>query len=96
MKWAEIIHKNVLEKKLSFGEAWGLVGNETDALDLTGVVESDDPNEGARVLLLAFFNFLQHLSGVGASEQWKLPHCPVPSIVVSGSVSVLTVHKSVL
>jgi hypothetical protein len=27
-----------------------------------------------RVLLLAFFNFLQHLSGVGASEQWKLPH----------------------
>jgi hypothetical protein len=60
------------------------VGNETDALDLTGVVESDDPNEGIGVLLLALFHFLQHLSGVGATEQGKLPHCPVPSIIVSG------------
>jgi hypothetical protein len=41
---------------------------------LTGVVESDDPNEGIGVLLLALFHFLQHLSGVGATEQGKLPH----------------------
>ena len=86
----------ILERKLSTGEAWWLVGDETDALDLTVVVESDDPDEGVRVLRFALLDFLQHLSRVSASEQGKLPHCPVTSIVVSGGASVLTVNKSVL
>ena len=55
-------YKIVLERKLSTGEAWWLVGDETDALGLTIVVESDDPNEGVGVLLFAFLHFLQHLS----------------------------------
>ena len=84
------------ESELSTGEAWWLVGDETDALDLTVVVESDDPDEGVRVLRFALLDFLQHLSRVSASEQGKLPHCPVTSIVVSGGASVLTVNKPVL
>ena len=35
----------ILERKLSTGEAWWLVGDETDALDLTVVVESNDSNK---------------------------------------------------
>ena len=84
----------VLERKLSTGEAWWLVGDETDALDLTVVVESNDSNKGVRVLRLALLHFLQHLSRVSASEQRKFPHCPVTSVVVSGCVSVFTVYKS--
>lgn len=81
---------------LSILEAWGLVCNETDALHLTPVVESDDSDEGGGVFLLALFNLLQHLSSVGASEHGELPHGPVASIVVSWGPMVLTVHKSVL
>ena len=87
---------NVLQRELSTGEAWWFVGDETDALNLTVVVKSDDPDESVRVLRFAFLDFLQHLSRVSASEQGKLPHCPVTSIIVSGCASVLTVHKSML
>ena len=86
----------ILERKLSTGEAWWLVGDETDALDLTVVVESNDSNKGVRVLRLALLHFLQHLSRVSASKQRKLPHCPITAIVVSRCASMLTVHKSVL
>ena len=86
----------ILERKLSTGEAWWLVGDETDALDLTVVVESDDSNESVRIFLLALLHFLQYLSRVSASEQRKFPHCPVTSVIVSGCVSVFTVYKSML
>ncbi|KAL4368206.1 hypothetical protein GQ457_05G005640 [Hibiscus cannabinus] len=62
--------------------AFGLVGDETDALHLTDVVESDDSNEGVGVFLLALFQLRQHLRRVGAPEHGELPHGPVASVVV--------------
>jgi hypothetical protein len=36
------------------------------------------------------------LRSVGGAKHGKLPHCPVPSIIVSRWAVVLTVHKSFL
>jgi hypothetical protein len=55
--WPNNIGELIKVEILRFHFRLQLVGNETDALDLTGVVESDDPNEGIGVLLLACFNF---------------------------------------
>jgi hypothetical protein len=72
----------------------GLVGNETDALHLASIVESEDPDEGVGVLLFAFLNLLCDLGGVGAAEHGKLPHGPVAAIVVSRRAVVRTVDES--
>ena len=74
----------------------GLVGNETDALHLTKLVESDDTDEGAGVSLLALLELTNDLGGISAPEHGQLPHCPVASVVVSWGPVVLTVHESVL
>ncbi len=60
-----------------------LVGDEADALHLTNVVESDDPDVCGWVGLLALVHLLQHLGRVGAPEHRQLPHHPVTSIIVS-------------
>ena len=72
------------------------VGDEGDALDLALVVESDDTDEGVRVSLDRLVELLDHLDGVGAPVHGQLPHCPVPSVIVSGRVVVLSVHEPVL
>lgn len=41
--------------------AWRLVGNETDALNLTNIVESNDADESIWVLLLTLLELLHHL-----------------------------------
>ena len=69
-----------------------LVGNETDALDLTVVVESDDTDVSVRVRFLGFLDLGQDLSCVGAPEHGELPHGPVATVVVSGGSVVLTVN----
>lgn len=38
-----------------------LVGNETDALNLTNIVESNDADESSWVSLLTLLQLLQHL-----------------------------------
>jgi len=73
-----------------------LVGDETDALNLALVVESDDSDKGFGVLFGALIELLQHLRRVCASKHGQLPHGPVPPIVVSWAIVVLTVHESVL
>lgn len=60
-----------------------LVGDETDALNLTDIVESDDTDESIWVSLLGLLELLQHLGRVGASEHGQLPHGPVAAVVVS-------------
>jgi hypothetical protein len=72
----------------------GLVGNETDALHLASVVESQDPDEGIGVLLLALLDLLGDLGGIGTAEHGQLPHGPVAAIVVSRRTVVLTVDES--
>lgn len=74
-------------------ETRGRVGNETDALDLTDVVESDDADERLRVLLGALVDLVQDLGRVGAPVHGQLPHCPVPAVVVPRGRAVCTVHK---
>jgi hypothetical protein len=59
------------------------VCNETDALNLTNIVESDDADKSTRVSLNNFIELLQYLRSVGGAKHGKLPHCPVPSIIVS-------------
>lgn len=44
----------------------GLVGDETDALDLPQFVEANDPNEVVWVGLLALLHLKQHLGRVHA------------------------------
>ena len=67
---------------LNIFEARRRVSNETDALHLTLVVESNDSDIGLGVLLLDLLNLPQHLRGIGASKHGKLPHHPVASIIV--------------
>lgn len=76
--------------------AFRLVGNETDTLDLTVAVESNDTDEGVGVLLLAFFELIQNLGRVSAPEHRQLPHCPVTTVIVPWGIVVLTVYKSML
>lgn len=77
-------------------EVCWLVGNETNALCLANVVESDDPDECIRVNFLHLFELSEDLGSVSASEHGKLPHYPVASIIVPGGVTVLTVNETVL
>lgn len=95
-KWKLQKEQILKGKPFKFLEGWRLVGNETDALDLALVVESNDTNERVWVCLLGLLKLLQHLWWVCASEHGKLPHCPVASIVVSWRLVVLTVHESML
>lgn len=73
-----------------------LVGNETDALHLADVVESDDTDVRVGVCLLGFLDLSQHLSAVGAPVHGELPHGPVATVVVPGGPVVLTVNPSIL
>lgn len=73
-----------------------LVGNETDALHLAGVVKSDDTDECGGVSFLALFKLFQHLGSVAASKHRELPHDPVAAIVVPRRGVVLTVNERVL
>ena len=86
---------NIWNQQTDWSAFW-LVSNETDALDLANVVESDDTDVGLGVLLDALIKLLQHLRWVGAPEHGKLPHNPVSSVIVSGRFVVLTVHETVL
>lgn len=43
-----------LIKTCEYLEVWRFVGNETDALDLTGIVESDYKDKGVVVYFLSF------------------------------------------
>ena len=64
-------------------EAWGLVGDEADALHLANVVESDDTDEAVGVCSLSLLKLLQHLRSISATKHRQLPHGPVASIIVS-------------
>ena len=81
-------------RNLSLG-LW-LVDDETAALDLLHVVESDDSDVADGVCLLHLLDLLEYLARVGAPEHRQLPHCPIPSIVVPRRTVVLTVHVRVL
>lgn len=70
--------------------------DETDALHLAHIVESDDPNEGFRVFLLGLLDLVQYLGWVSAPKHGQLPHGPVPAIVVPGGPVVVPAHKSSL
>ena len=56
---------------------------ETHALNLLDVVESEDADEGVRVVGLALINFSHNGRGIGGSEHRKLPHSPVAAVIVS-------------
>ncbi len=71
-----------------------LVGNEAHALDLLDVIESNDANEGSGVGPLGLFQLPQNLGSILASEKGKLPHGPVPAIIVSRASIVLTVDNA--
>lgn len=71
-----------------------LVGEEADALHLTEVVESDDPDERVGVLQLARVELLHDLDRVGASEHGQPPHRPVAPVVVPWGPVVLAVHEA--
>eukprot|EP01018_Ginkgo_biloba_P027184 Gb_00391 [translate_table: standard] len=75
---------------------FGLVDDETDALDLADVVEANDADEGFGVGLGALLDLGCHLAGVCAPEHWQLPHHPVSPVVVSGAPVVRSRHVSVL
>jgi hypothetical protein len=70
--------------------AWGLVGEEHDALHLPDVVESEDADVVVGIGLLGLLKLGVHLGGVGAAEHGQLPHGPVAAIVVPGRSGVLT------
>ena len=72
----------------------GGVDDETDALDLALVVESDDTDERVGVFLLVRLDLTYHLGRIGTPIHGQLPHGPVPPIVVPWGVVVLTVHMS--
>ena len=76
--------------------ARGPVGDETDDLHLTVVVESDDSDEGILVLGGGLIELLEDLDWVSAPEHGQLPHCPVPSVIVSWGSVVLTVRERIL
>ena len=63
-------------------EAWRLVGNETDALHLTLVVEPNDTDKSVGVFLLALLKLVQHLRRICAPKHGELPHGPVASVIV--------------
>ncbi|KAL0920202.1 hypothetical protein M5K25_009322 [Dendrobium thyrsiflorum] len=65
--------------------AFRLIGNETDALHLTYIIKSDNSNKSIRIFLFALVHLLCHLNCICTSEHRQLPHCPVPSIIVSRS-----------
>lgn len=73
-----------------------LVGNETDALHLAGVVKSDDTDECAGVSFLALLKLFQHLGRVAAPKHRELPHHPVATVVVPWRFVVLTVNERLL
>mmetsp|Transcript_6339 Transcript_6339/g.11694 ORF Transcript_6339/g.11694 Transcript_6339/m.11694 type:complete len:231 (-) Transcript_6339:39-731(-) len=56
---------------------------ETHALNLLDVVESEDADEGVRVVGLALIDFSHNRRGIGGSEHRKLPHSPVAAVIVS-------------
>ena len=60
---------------------------ETSALDLTDVVETDDTDVGTGEELLAELDLTENLLGVGASEHGELVHGPVTVVVVGDSGS---------
>lgn len=72
------------------------MNDETDALHLAHVVESDDPNEGFRVFLLGLLDLVQYLGWVSAPKHGQVPQGPVPAIVVPGGLLVVPGHKSSL
>lgn len=57
--------------------------DEIDNMHLAFVVESDDSNEDVGVETGALVELLQHLHRVRAPKHGQLPHCPIPSVVVS-------------
>lgn len=63
--------------------AWWLVGNETDALNLTNTVKSNDTDEAVGVESPGLSKLLQNLRRISAAIHRQLPHGPVPSIIVS-------------
>ena len=56
---------------------------ETHALNLLDVVESEDADKGVRVVGLALVDFSHDGRGIGGSEHRKLPHGPVAAIIVA-------------
>uniref|UniRef100_A0A3Q7F7Y6 Uncharacterized protein n=1 Tax=Solanum lycopersicum TaxID=4081 RepID=A0A3Q7F7Y6_SOLLC len=67
--------------------SFGLVSDETDALHLTNIVESDDTDPCLRVSLLCLLHLSQDLGCISAPKHGQLPHGPVSAIVRLTSVS---------
>ncbi|KAG5614360.1 hypothetical protein H5410_014184 [Solanum commersonii] len=64
--------------KIRWLRAFWLVGNETDTLHLTHIVESNDSDPCLWVCVLSLLNLSQHLGGISAPKHGQLPHGPVP------------------
>ena len=69
---------------------------ESHALNLLDVVESEDADEGVRVVGLALIDFSHNGRGIGGSEHRKLPHSPVAAVVVTRSTVVFAESNTVL
>ena len=69
-----------------------LVGNETNALHLTNIVESNNPDKGIVASFDGLIELIQDLDCISASEHRQLPHCPVPPVVVPRRPVVHTVY----
>lgn len=85
----------------SDSDRWNLVSsrlvcNETNALHLANIVESNNPNKCIGVFLDTSVQLVQHLNGVCAPEHGQLPHHPVSSVIVPRWSVILTVHESML
>ncbi|GER45995.1 Rho GTPase activation protein (RhoGAP) with PHdomain [Striga asiatica] len=70
----------------------GLVGNETDDLDLAHIVEANDPYEAVWVSPDCLIQLVHNLNCICAAEHGQLPHCPVPPIIVPRRPVVLTLE----
>jgi len=83
--WFKYKQRNKVGVATDFGDlvAWWLVGNETDALDLTNVVKANDTNEAIGVCSPGLLKLLQDLRSISAAKHRQLPHGPVPSVIVS-------------
>jgi hypothetical protein len=66
----------------------GALDEETGALDLADVVETDDADVASGEELLAVVDLTEDLLGVGATEHGELEHGPVAVVLVGGGSGV--------
>ena len=94
MQWLPLRRQELGESRMNL-----LVGEgdqESGNLHLPLVVEAQHADEAVGVSLLALLDLSQHLAGVVAPEHGQLPHGPVASIVVAGSLEVVAGHAALL